>query len=79
MVGRSLPFDLDGVAVPILASSRGTALLGHHAVEASRTYTMGDLVAVTVRRIHNYLAPRAYSFHRYLFLFGVYRCGQSYN
>ena len=65
MVGRSLTFDLDSVAVPILASSGGTALLGHHAVEASRTYTVGDLVAVTVRRIHNYLAPRANSLHRY--------------
>ncbi len=68
MVGRSLTFDLYGVAVPILAFFGGTALLGHHAVEASRTYTVGDLVAVTVRRIHNYLAPRANSLHRYLFL-----------
>ncbi len=68
MVGRSLTFDLDGVAVPILGSSGGTDLLGHHAVEASRTYTVGDLVAVPDRRIHNYLAPRAHSYNRYLYL-----------
>ena len=65
MVGWSLPFDLDGVAVPILASSGGAALLGHHAVEASRTYTVGDLVAVTVRRIHTHVPPSANTLNRY--------------
>lgn len=29
---------------------------------------MGDLIAVTARRFHNYLAPRANSFHHYLLL-----------
>ncbi len=74
MVGRSLIFNFAGVAVPILAFLGGGALLGHHTVEARRAYPVGDLVAVTARRFHNYLAPGAHSFHRYLFLTFAVMC-----
>ena len=66
--GRGLTLYFQGGAVTILAFSGGSAFLGHKAVEARRTYPVGDKVIVTNRRFHNYLAPRADSFHCNLLL-----------